>query len=92
MDDRGGVDDGADGDEASAVALYLATAWAVLLRGRISRGASALVLLCAAAVLACAFIPVLTVAGTAALLCIVVAVTERGRMRSTSTFRRATDA
>ncbi len=74
------------------VALYLATAWAVLLRGRISRGASALVLLCAAAVLACAFIPVLTVAGTAALLCIVVAVTERGRMRSTSTFRRATDA
>lgn len=63
------------------VALYLFTAWAVLLRGRSSRATSAIFVLCAAAVLACAALPIVTVAGTAVLLCVAVAAAERDRVR-----------
>lgn len=66
------------------VAVYMVMAWAVLLRGQVSGAASAIFLVCAGGVLLCAIAPVFTVAGTAVLLCVAVAVMERERARARS--------
>lgn len=69
---------------AIPVGVYLVAAWAVLLRGKVSRPTSIIVLACAAAVLACALLPVVTVAATAVLLVIAVVALEVDRDRSIS--------
>jgi hypothetical protein len=55
--------------------------WFVLLRGRISTGASALFLVAAAVILASAALPVVTVLGTATAVGVAVVVLEVQRVR-----------
>lgn len=65
------------------VAVFIATVWLVMLRGRISVLASVLFLLAAAVVLLCGVLPVLTVMGTAGCMVVAVIVLEWNRVRGT---------
>lgn len=64
------------------VAVFMVTVWAVMFRGQVSAAVSALFLLAAAAVLACAVLPVFTVGGVAVCVVIAVAVVEWDRVRA----------
>ncbi|WP_285035269.1 low temperature requirement protein A [Plantibacter sp. ME-Dv--P-095] len=63
------------------VTVFMVAVWFVLLRGRISTGASALFLVAAAVVLASAALPIVTVLGTATAVGVAVVVLEVQRVR-----------